>query len=179
MADTLRDAREALDKAALTLAEAAVTFRLFGKPDAGRAMGIAEDATREAVDKIDAHLARLGSASVEPPQPVEVDESLTVGGPDKCRPALTECPRCKNVVGKCDGLFKPPAEPKGDVPLLTEHGEVNLLLLLLNELRMLLRNGHEYRDRDLLERIERAREHWLGKLLAGRAVVVAAPGEPK
>lgn len=157
MADTLRDAREALDKAALTLAEAAVTFRLFGKPDAGRAMGIAEDATREAVDKIDAHLARLGSASVEPPQPVEVDESLTVGGPDKCRPALTECPRCKNVVGKCDGLFKPPAEPKGDVPLLTA-GLANDML-------------YPYRCNIILTDDEKSA---IQAIATGRAVVVAA-----
>lgn len=28
----------------------------------------------------------------------------------KCSPTLTECPRCKNDIKKCDGLFLPPAD---------------------------------------------------------------------
>lgn len=46
-----------------------------------------------------------------------------------------------------------------------EPGEINLLLLLLNDVRMMIRHGYEYRDREVLERVERAREHWTGKLL--------------
>lgn len=26
--------------------------------------------------------------------------------PAKCNPTLTECPRCKNDIAKCDGIFK-------------------------------------------------------------------------
>lgn len=30
-------------------------------------------------------------------------------GEPKCSPTLTECPRCKNVINKCDGVFAAPA----------------------------------------------------------------------
>ena len=34
-----------------------------------------------------------------------------VAQPTKCSPTMTECPRCKNDISKCDGIFRPPVPP--------------------------------------------------------------------
>lgn len=66
----LLQAREALTRAADSLADAQLAFRLFGKEISAEAMGIATRATRNEVALLDAEIARLrGGAAISAATP--------------------------------------------------------------------------------------------------------------